>query len=87
MQGLVRFAAGNPTHPIAPFVPLFVDRAPGSELSISEMYFRPTFPLFDRANADAALAGSGIELPPVDAGLIDHYLAGLEGEGFLGVAS
>ncbi|WP_030254705.1 MULTISPECIES: non-ribosomal peptide synthetase [Streptomyces] len=87
VQGLVRFAAGNPTHPIAPFVPLFVDRAPGSELSISEMYFRPTFPLFDRANADAALAGSGIELPPVDAGLIDHYLAGLEGEGFLGVAS
>ncbi|WP_259470885.1 non-ribosomal peptide synthetase [Streptomyces sp. 1114.5] len=86
VQRLVRFAAGNPTHPIAPFVPLFVDRAPGSELSISEMYFRPTFPLFDRANADAALAGSGIELPPVDAGLIDHYLAGLEGEGFLGVA-
>ncbi|MFJ8621393.1 amino acid adenylation domain-containing protein [Kitasatospora sp. NPDC093550] len=86
VQGLVRFAAGSPTHPIAPFVPLFVDRAPGSELSISEMYFRPTFPLFDRANVDAALVGSGIELPAVDAGLIDHYLTGLEAEGFLGVA-
>lgn len=83
VQGLVRFAARHPTHPIAPFVPLFVDRAPGSELSISEMYFRPAFPLFDRANADAALAGSGVELPAVDAGLIDHYLAGLEREGFL----
>ncbi|WP_188299593.1 amino acid adenylation domain-containing protein [Streptomyces sp. CBMA156] len=87
VQRMIRFAAGNPTHPIAPFVPLFVDRAPGSELSISEMYFRPTFPLFERTNADAALAGSGIELPPVDAGLIDHYLAGLEREGFLRAAS
>ncbi|MFD4657721.1 thioester reductase domain-containing protein [Kitasatospora sp. NPDC058444] len=87
VRRLVRFAAGSPTHPIAPFVPLFVDRAPGTELSISEMYFRPTFPLFDRANADAALAGSGIELPPVEAGLIDHYLAGLEREGFLRTAS
>ncbi|MFE4518684.1 amino acid adenylation domain-containing protein [Kitasatospora sp. NPDC056783] len=87
VRGLVRFAAGHPTHPVAPFVPLFVDRAPGSELSISEMYFRPTFPLFDRANADAALAGSGIELPPVSAELIDHYLAGLEREGFLRAAS
>ncbi|MEU1282676.1 thioester reductase domain-containing protein [Kitasatospora sp. NPDC005856] len=87
VRRLVRFAAGNPTHPIAPFVPLFVDRAPGTELSISEMYFRPTFPLFDRVNADAALAGSGVELPPVEAGLIDHYLAGLEREGFLRAAS
>ncbi|MFJ6381653.1 amino acid adenylation domain-containing protein [Kitasatospora sp. NPDC092039] len=87
VQRLVRFAAGNPTHPIAPFVPLFVDRAPGSELSISEMYFRPTFPLFERADADAALAGSGVELPPVDAGLIDHYLAGLEREGYLRAAA
>ncbi|MFF7992171.1 amino acid adenylation domain-containing protein [Kitasatospora xanthocidica] len=86
VQGLVRFAAGRPTHPIAPFVPLFVDRAPGSELSISEMYFQPTFPLFDRANTDSALAGSGIELPPVEAGLIDHYLAGLEAEGYLEAA-
>ncbi|MER7765478.1 amino acid adenylation domain-containing protein [Kitasatospora sp. NPDC096140] len=86
VQGLVRFAAGRPTHPIAPFVPLFVDRAPGSELSISEMYFRPTFPLFDRANTDAALTGSGIELPSVDEVLIDHYLTELEREGFLGAA-
>ncbi|MFJ3216713.1 amino acid adenylation domain-containing protein [Kitasatospora sp. NPDC086801] len=84
VQGLVRFAAGHPAHPITPFVPLFVDRAPGSQLSISELYFRPTFPLFDRANADAALAGSGIDLPAVDAGLLDHYLERLAAEGFLG---
>ncbi|MFD7577404.1 thioester reductase domain-containing protein, partial [Kitasatospora sp. NPDC059817] len=84
VQGLVRFAAGHPAHPVTPFVPLFVDRAPGSALSISELYFRPVFPLFDRANTNAALAGSGIDLPAVDAGLLDHYLDRLAAEGFLG---
>ncbi|QEU99113.1 amino acid adenylation domain-containing protein [Kitasatospora aureofaciens] len=83
VQRLVRFAAGHPTHPITPFVPLFVDRAPGADLSISELYFQPVFPRFDRLNAEAALQGSGIELPEVDGALLDHYLARLADEGFL----
>ncbi|MFC5662279.1 amino acid adenylation domain-containing protein [Kitasatospora misakiensis] len=83
VQGLVRFAAGHPTHPMTPFVPLFVDRVPGTELSISEMYFRPTFPLFDRANTEHALTGSGLVLPAVDDGLLDFYLDRLTAEGFL----
>jgi thioester reductase-like protein len=80
---LVRFAAGNPTHPMTPFVPLFVDRCTGSDLSISEMYFRPTLPLFTRTRAERALRGSGIGFPPVDAGLLDLYLDGLREVGFL----
>ncbi|MFI9359533.1 amino acid adenylation domain-containing protein [Kitasatospora sp. NPDC053057] len=83
VQRLVRFAAGHPTHPIAPFVPLFVDRAPGADMSISELYFQPVFPRFDRLNAETALEGSGIELPDVDAALLDHYLVRLADEGFL----
>ncbi|MFE6747737.1 amino acid adenylation domain-containing protein [Kitasatospora purpeofusca] len=83
VQGLVRFAAGHPTHPMTPFVPLFVDRVPGTGLSISEMYFRPTFPRFDRANTEHALAGSGVVLPAVDGGLLDFYLDRLTAEGFL----
>ncbi|MFH9348990.1 amino acid adenylation domain-containing protein [Kitasatospora sp. NPDC017646] len=83
VQRLVRFAAGHPTHPITPFVPLFVDRAPGVDLSISELYFQPVFPRFDRLNAETALEGSGIELPEVDGALLDHYLVRLAGEGFL----
>ena len=83
VQRLVRFAAGHPTHPITPFVPLFVDRAPGADLSISELYFQPVFPRFDRLNAEAALQGSGIELPEVDGALLDHYLERLADEGFL----
>jgi thioester reductase-like protein len=84
VRALVRFAAGHPTHPMAAFLPLFVDRAPGSRQSISEMYFRPTFPLFDRSLAEQALAGSGIELPPVDEALLDLYLGALRAEGWLG---
>ncbi|MFE2174452.1 amino acid adenylation domain-containing protein [Kitasatospora sp. NPDC059462] len=83
VQGLVRFAAGHPTHPMTPFVPLFVDRVPGTALSISELYFRPTFPRFDRANTEQALAGSGVELPAVDDALLDFYLDRLTAEGFL----
>ncbi|MFI6152860.1 amino acid adenylation domain-containing protein [Kitasatospora sp. NPDC051170] len=84
VRHLVRFAAGHPRHPIAPFVPLFVDRAPGGELSISELYFRPTFPRFDRENADTILAGSGTELPRVDGPLLDHYLRRMAADGLLG---
>ena len=80
---LVRFAAGHPTHPMTPFVPLFVDRCTGADLSIGEMYFRPTLPLFTRARAERALHGSGIEFPPVDAALLDLYLDGLQEVGFL----
>ncbi|MFB7476208.1 amino acid adenylation domain-containing protein [Kitasatospora sp. NPDC056184] len=83
VRELVRFAAGHPTHPMTPFVPLFVDRVPGTRLTISELYFRPTFPRFDRANADRALAGSGVELPAVDDTLLDFYLDRLTAEGFL----
>ncbi|MGW4891685.1 amino acid adenylation domain-containing protein [Kitasatospora sp. NPDC004240] len=83
VQGLVRFAARYPTHPITPFVPLFVDRCPGTELSISEMYFRPTFPLFDRSNTERALTGSGVDLPAVDDELLDLYLRRLVESGFV----
>lgn len=86
VEGLVRFAAGHPTHPMTPFVPLFVDRCPGTELSISEMYFRPTFPLFDRSKAERALRGSGIELPPVNESLLDLYIGQLLSSGWLGAA-
>ncbi len=80
---LVRFAAGHPTHPMTAFVPLFVDRCTGADLSISEMYFRPTLPLFTRTRAERALRGSGIEFPPVDARLLDLYLDDLRTVGFL----
>ena len=83
VRRLIAFATTNPAHPITPFVPLFVDRAEGSELTISEMYFRPTFPQFSRDGAERALTRAGVRLPPVDAELLDFYLDRLEASGQL----
>ncbi|MFI5529506.1 amino acid adenylation domain-containing protein [Kitasatospora sp. NPDC051853] len=78
------YAAGHPTHPATPFLPLFVDRCAGRpELTVSEMYFRRTFPRFGREQLVAGLAGSGIVFPPVDSALLDRYLKHLIGTGYL----
>jgi amino acid adenylation domain-containing protein/thioester reductase-like protein len=71
---VVAFVAGDPRHPFTPFVPLWVDRSPLSGLVVKEMYFAATFPRFDRNNTRRALAGSGITMPPVDTGLLHHYV-------------
>nr|WP_313069176.1 amino acid adenylation domain-containing protein [Kitasatospora gansuensis] len=79
-----RYAAEHPKHPATPFLPLFVDRCAGRpELTVSEMYFRRTFPRFDRSGVVADLAGSGVEFPPVDGPLLDRYLRHLIGSGYL----
>ncbi|WP_354643667.1 amino acid adenylation domain-containing protein [Kitasatospora camelliae] len=83
VEQLVAYASEHPEHPITPFVPLFVDRSAGTDLSISEMYFHPTFPRFTRINAERELRGTGIEFPPVDDGLLDFYLDRLESHGHL----
>ncbi|MEY9966812.1 amino acid adenylation domain-containing protein/thioester reductase-like protein [Streptacidiphilus sp. MAP12-16] len=80
---LIHYAAGHPAHPMTPFVPLFVDRCRGADITVSEMYFKSTFPNFTRRNADRALEGSGIEIPPVDAKLLDRYLDFLQLSGYL----
>jgi len=80
---LIRFAAGQPTHPVTPFVPLFVDRCRHSDMSVSEMYFQDVFPRFTRDNTDRALAGSGIVFPPVDIRMLDGYVAFLLSIGYL----
>jgi amino acid adenylation domain-containing protein/thioester reductase-like protein len=80
---LIRFAAGHPTHPVTPFVPLFVDRCRHADMSVSEMYFQDVFPRFSRENTESALAGSGIVIPPVDARMLDGYVAHLRSIGYL----
>ena len=80
---LIRFAAGHPTHPVTPFVPLFVDRCRHADMSVSEMYFQDVFPQFSRDNTEDALAGSGIVFPPVDVRMLDGYVAFLQSIGYL----
>jgi hypothetical protein len=63
-------------------VPLWVDRSPRSGLVVKEMYFTATFPRFGRGNAERALAGSAITMPPVDAALLAHYVRFFQRSGY-----
>ncbi|MFF4903505.1 amino acid adenylation domain-containing protein [Streptomyces sp. NPDC001260] len=77
---LVRYAAGHPTDPMTAFVPLFVDRCTHADMTVSEMYFHDVFPEFTRDNAERALKDSGIDIPPVDAEMLDRYVDFLQQE-------
>ncbi|MEV8391070.1 MULTISPECIES: amino acid adenylation domain-containing protein [unclassified Streptomyces] len=71
---LVRHVSLHPTSPTAPFVSLCVDRANQGDISVKEMYLEGVFPRLSRRNTEAALAGSGLDCPPVDAVMLDRYL-------------
>ncbi len=80
---LLRYAAQNPSHPMTPFLPLFIDRDHESGLTPAEMYFEHTFPHYTRSNTERALEGSGIAFPPVDSRLIDSNIGRLIAQGYL----
>jgi thioester reductase-like protein len=80
---LLQYAAGHPSHPMTPFVPLFVDRSPGSDMTVAEMYLDHNFPAYSRDNTQRALRGSGIVFPPVDEDLLDLHIARLASAGYL----
>ena len=80
---LLRHAAQNPSHPMTPFLPLFIDRDHESGLTPAEMYFEHTFPHYTRSNTERALEGSGIAFPPVDSRLVDSNIGRLVATGYL----
>ncbi|HTX28400.1 MAG TPA: amino acid adenylation domain-containing protein [Streptosporangiaceae bacterium] len=80
---LLRYAAQHPSHPMTPFLPLFIDRDPESGLTPAEMYFEHVFPHYTRANTERALQGSGIVFPPVDRRLVDLNIGHLIAQGYL----
>ncbi|MCL6738318.1 amino acid adenylation domain-containing protein [Streptomyces neyagawaensis] len=81
IAALMKYAAGHPTDPITPFVPLFVDRCARADISVSEMYFQGVFTEFTRDNAQRALMDAGIDIPPVDAEMMDRYIDFLQQDG------
>ncbi|HEY1624132.1 MAG TPA: amino acid adenylation domain-containing protein [Streptosporangiaceae bacterium] len=83
VAGLVRHAARNPGHPMTPFVPLFVDKCAGSDLTVAEMYLEHVFPAYTRTHLVQGLGGSCISFPPVDAELFDLAIGRLMESGFL----
>jgi len=80
---LMRYASHNPSHPMASFLPLFVERDQESGLTIAEMYLEHIFPQYSRANTEQALKGSGIAFPPVDGQLLDRHIDHLVATGYL----
>ncbi|MFJ2581789.1 amino acid adenylation domain-containing protein [Kitasatospora aureofaciens] len=80
---LVRHVAANPTSATAPFVSLCVDRSRTADMSVKEMYFKDTFPVLGRRNAEAAMADSGLHCPPVDSALLDRYLEYFFASGYI----
>jgi amino acid adenylation domain-containing protein/thioester reductase-like protein len=80
---LARQAALDPSHPMAPFMPLFVDRGGAAGLTVAEMYLAHVFPTYTRANTERALRGSGIAFPPVNGQLIDRNIDRLMESGYL----
>jgi thioester reductase-like protein len=80
---LLRQAVRDPAHPMAPFVPLFVDKCGTTGLTVAEMYLEHIFPAYARTHTAHALAGSGIEFPPVGAALLDRQLDRLIADGYL----
>ncbi|MBT2365776.1 amino acid adenylation domain-containing protein [Streptomyces sp. ISL-10] len=83
IAALVKYAAGHPTDPITPFVPLFVDRCHRADITVSEMYFQGVFPNFTRTNAVRALMDAGIDVPPVDAEMMDRHIDFLQRTGYV----
>lgn len=73
----------HPSHPFVPFLPLWTERLDANGLTVKEMYFERNFPPVGDDNAVRLINDAGIELPPVDDRLIDHYLDFFERSGFL----
>jgi len=80
---LLRTAAADPAHPMTPFLPLFIDRCPDSELTVAEMYFEHIFPHYTRSNTEQALRNSGIAFPSIDEELLDRNIDYLITTGYL----
>ncbi|MFI7014761.1 amino acid adenylation domain-containing protein [Streptomyces sp. NPDC050164] len=74
VAAVVKYAAGHPSDPLTPFVPLFVDRCHHADITVSEMYFQGVFPEFTRTNGERAMRDAGIDVPPVDTEMMDRYI-------------
>ena len=83
VRELERHAARDPSHPMAAFLPLFVNRDRASGLTVAEMYLEHVFPSYSRSNTEHALLDSGIAFPPVNGQLLDRNIDRLMESGYL----
>ena len=69
---------------MTPFVPLFVDQCPETELTMAEMYLEHIFPSYTRRRTPSRhWPGSGITFPAVGEELLDRNITRLIATGYL----
>ena len=73
VRALAQRAARDPSHPMAAFLPLFVNQGADGR-SVAEMYFKGVFPEYTRTNTEQALRGTAIAFTPVDSLLLDRNI-------------
>ncbi|NUQ74150.1 MAG: amino acid adenylation domain-containing protein [Polyangiaceae bacterium] len=83
VQEIVLHTGKNPTSPLTPFVPLFVERWSEENLTYLEIYFEGKIPRFTCENTLEALRGTDIACPPIDDELLSTYLNYFLRVGFL----
>ena len=86
VRALAQRAARDPSHPMAAFLPLFVNQGADGR-SVAEMYFQGVFPEYTRTNTERALSGTGIVFTPVDSQLLDRNIDRLIEIGYLSAPS
>jgi thioester reductase-like protein len=79
MKTLVSRARQGIEDPLTAFLPVLLQRAPGTTRYQFEEYYFPV--RYDCTGTLEGLAGTGIACPPIDDRLLDHYLAHLAREG------
>jgi hypothetical protein len=83
VRTVTRLTREDPHHLMTPFMPMFNEGAADTSITVKEMYFAETFPEFSRTNTLLATANARLDLPPVDAEMIDLYLGYFIESGFL----
>ncbi|MGC0317932.1 amino acid adenylation domain-containing protein [Kitasatospora acidiphila] len=83
IEALLAHLADRPDHPFTPLTRLFTKRVTPGGITVQELAAQSVSPQLDRARVDRELAGTGIDCPPVDRELLDHYIAYFHASGFI----
>ncbi len=70
-------------HPLAPFVPLFLEKGGADQLTVPEVFLQSAHARLDGAVTARALAAAGRPAPPIDGALWRRYLERLRAAGAL----
>jgi thioester reductase-like protein len=82
LAAVTALVADRPDHPFAPILPLFTKRG-ASGLAPMDLFRATVSPELDRSQLERDLAGSGIDCPPADRALLDHYIEYFHASGFI----